>query len=67
VLDQPDSDIAWRKSTRSGAIECVEVAFVGADTVMLRDSKYPEGPRLTYTAGEWRAFIEGVRLGEFDL
>jgi hypothetical protein len=56
----------WRKSSTSGVAECVEMAHVG-DQVLIRDSKDPDGPRLRYTAAEWRAFVEGVRLGEFDV
>jgi hypothetical protein len=34
--------------------------------VAIRDSKNPQGPVLTYTAGQWRAFIDGAKKGEFD-
>jgi hypothetical protein len=30
------------------------------------DTKDPEGPRLRFDASEWRAFVAGVRAGEFD-
>jgi len=33
---------------------------------MVRDSKNPAGYVLTFTPGEWNAFIEGVKDGEFD-
>ncbi|MGH3738910.1 MAG: DUF397 domain-containing protein [Micromonosporaceae bacterium] len=59
--------IVWRKSRRSttngGA--CVEVATL-PDRVLVRDSKDPDGPRLTFTRGEWRAFIDGIADGEFS-
>lgn len=29
------------------------------------DSKEPDGPILTFTPGEWNAFIKGVKDGEF--
>jgi hypothetical protein len=59
----------WRKSSRSngssGQEGCVEVAFlVGA--VALRDSKDRSLPPHRYPAEEWRAFLAGVRAGEFD-
>lgn len=55
----------WRKSSHSGNNGCVEVATVG-DRVAVRDSKDPEGGVLVFTAREWRAFLAGVRDGEFE-
>jgi hypothetical protein len=57
----------WVKSTRSGSNgECTEVRHRG-DMVDVRDSKDPDGPVLSFAPAEWEAFIEGARLGEFDL
>ena len=58
--------LEWRKSGRSAANGCVEVAFVG-ERVIIRDSKDKQGPVLQFTLTEWEAFIGGVRDGEFDL
>ena len=58
------SDAVWRKSSRSGANGCVEVALVG-DGIAVRDSKDPNGPTLLFTAHEWRAFLTGIQAGEF--
>ncbi len=57
----------WRKSTRSGPDggNCVEVAELSGGRRGVRDSKNPAGPALVFTAGEWDAFIEGVKNGEF--
>ncbi len=60
------SRAAWHKSTHSGSGDCVEVAFVGGQ-VAVRDSKDRRGPTLLFTAGEWDAFIAGVRDGVFQL
>jgi len=65
----------WRKSSYSGGNggTCVEVAVVpgskeGSDYVItMRDSKDPEGPVLTFTPDEWKAFTLGVQDGEFDV
>lgn len=58
----------WRKSTRSGpwTDNCVEVAFVGG-AIAVRDSKDAAGPVLVFTPGEWDAFVDGAKDGEFDL
>jgi hypothetical protein len=46
--------------------DCVEVAFTDGQ-VMVRDSKAPGDATLCFTPSEWRAFLAGVRAGEFDL
>lgn len=56
----------WNKSSHSGNNGCVEVAH-GDDQIAVRDSKDPSGPMLLFTPREWRAFLDGVRDGEFDL
>ncbi len=63
------SDAVWRKSTKSGdnGGACVEVAGNLPGIIAVRDSKNPDGPALIFTPGEWRAFVDGVRGGEFDL
>jgi hypothetical protein len=35
--------------------------------IALRDSKQPQGAVLVFRSDEWQAFIDGARLGEFDL
>jgi hypothetical protein len=58
----------WQKSSRSGPFtdNCVEVAFVGA-VIAVRDSKNPHGPALVFTPSEWDAFVDGAKVGEFDV
>lgn len=65
----PSKYTNWRKSTRSGSggDNCVEVAFSTQGDIGVRDSKNPTGAVLEFTKTEWEAFIEGARLGEFDL
>ncbi len=55
----------WRKSSHSNANGCVEVAR-RSDGIAVRDSKDSDGPVLLFTHHEWRAFLAGVRDGEFD-
>jgi Domain of unknown function (DUF397) len=61
--------VKWFKSTRSGNNgACVEVAFLGADAVGVRDTKdRGRGPILAFTQAEWGAFIAGAKRGAFDL
>ncbi|MBG0813090.1 DUF397 domain-containing protein [Planomonospora sp. ID82291] len=63
------SAAAWRKSSRSSGNggQCVEVADNLSGVVAVRDSKDPDGPKLLFTPAEWRAFVGGVKAGEFDL
>ena len=57
----------WNKSSFSNnGGQCVDVS--GTDTqILVRDSKDVDGPVLTFSFEEWRAFLGGVRLGEFDI
>jgi hypothetical protein len=43
----------------------VEVRF-RSDEVDVRDSKHQTGAFLTFTLGEWQAFVSGVAAGEFS-
>lgn len=61
----PKLERAWRKSSRSQYNACVEVCFRDG-RVPVRNSRDPDGPVLEFTAPEWDAFVEGVKLGEFD-
>jgi hypothetical protein len=56
----------WLKSTLSANGECVEVADLPDNLVGVRNSRDPNGPVLRFTRDEMRAFIGGVRNGEFD-
>lgn len=47
---------AWRKSTRSDQINCVEIAR-SAGRVGVRDSKNTAGPVLTFPLTGWHAFL----------
>ena len=64
-----DSDLAgltWRKSSFSGQNGCVEAAQLPGGLIAVRDSKNPQVGHQVYDAMEWRAFLTGVRHGEFD-
>lgn len=62
------SDVKWVKSSHSQhGGDCVEVAYLDAGSVGVRDSKDPSGPALVFTPGEWDAFATGVASGEFSV
>ncbi|MDR7326057.1 MULTISPECIES: DUF397 domain-containing protein [Catenuloplanes] len=53
------TDGTWRKSTRSAQGNCVECA--ANDTrVLVRDSKNPGGPALSFGHACWGAFLRFV-------
>lgn len=58
----------FRRSTlcKADSPQCVEVAGLNTEEVVVRSSTEPR-LRIGFTRGEWLAFIEGVRQGEFDL
>jgi hypothetical protein len=66
--DFGQSATPFRKSSFSGSSNsnCVEVGFVLPE-VLMRDSKHRDGPVLHFTIDEWKAFLAGVKAGEFDL
>lgn len=57
----------WIKSSFSEpATQCVELA-VADGQVGVRDSKLGDAsPVLSFTPGEFRAFLSGAKAGEFD-
>lgn len=62
------SRAVFRKSSRSDAnSQCTEVALNVPGVVAVRDSKDPGGPVLTFTPGQWRTFVAGIKHGEFNV
>jgi hypothetical protein len=59
------SPTRWRKSTHSatGNDTCIEVAGLPG-TVAVRDSTDPNGPMLTFTPPEWKAFTQRLASGD---
>jgi hypothetical protein len=66
MAEHDDAGEGWHKSKASGDGGCVEVR-IGDEYVHIRDTKNRQGAHLTFTHREWRAFLVGVRLGEFDV
>lgn len=57
----------WIKSRRSGAnnANCVQVRGNGG-MIEVRNSRYPDGPVLSFTRQEWEAFLDGAKDREFE-
>jgi len=53
-------------ATRHVYFFCVAVKIDG-DRIQVRDTKDISDTTLTYTRSEWKAFIESVKKGEFDV
>jgi hypothetical protein len=58
-------ELDWRVALACNGGECIRVAPQGSE-VVIGDSKNPNGPVLTYSRPEWRAFVDGIRQGDFD-
>jgi len=59
--------LKWRVSSMCGGNgECVAVAKLPDGDIAVKDAKEHDGHVLRFSADEWRAFIAGVRAGEFE-
>ena len=63
-LRQQNAKAAWRRPRGCATSECVEVAELAGE-VAVRSSQGPDVV-LTFTEAEWRAFVRGVKAGDFD-
>ncbi|MFI1205673.1 DUF397 domain-containing protein [Streptomyces sp. BHT-5-2] len=65
---QPNSAFSWTKSSYSGGNgACVEIATPSTAAIAVRDSKVPDGARLTFGNASWSSFVSDVATGTFDL
>lgn len=58
-------DLAWVISRACDGGQCIMVARKG-ENVVVGNTENPDGPASEFTADEWRAFVAGVKLGDFD-
>jgi hypothetical protein len=63
-MTHPKKRPDWRRSRSCGNQACVEVARVD-DQYLVRDSKNPDAPPLSFTKDEWTTFIQGIEAGDF--
>lgn len=60
----PES-LDWRVSRTCDTGACVRVARSG-DSVLIGNTNVPEGAVSEFSVEEWRQFLAGVKLGDFD-
>lgn len=61
------SQLSWRRSSFcGGAGACVEVAGLCDESVAVRDGKVgADSPVLVFPSDTWKAFIDGIKSGDF--
>ncbi|MBQ0928574.1 DUF397 domain-containing protein [Saccharopolyspora endophytica] len=55
----------WRKSSKSGEKNCVEVAEYG-DGAAVRDTKNRSQGYFTATPTQWQAFLDAIKSDRFE-
>ena len=64
---RPVPDLSWLVSSHSGSDNaCVAVAVDDDGEVVIHNTNRPHLGTLPFTPAEWRAFVAGVKDGEFD-
>ncbi|MEU4033433.1 DUF397 domain-containing protein [Streptomyces collinus] len=66
MRNTPDCDLSaavWIKSSYSGGgNNCLEAVTDHPTLVPVRDSKTPQGPKLSFRPQAWSAFVAGLKL-----
>jgi hypothetical protein len=62
----PRPPLRWRTSSYSDRGNCVAVARVGDGDVAVRNSNHPEAGAVHLAPTSLRAWIDGIKAGEFD-
>ena len=57
--------LEWRVSRTCDGGACVMVARNG-DIIFFGNTTQPDGPKLSYTSAEVKAFATGIKRGDFD-
>jgi Domain of unknown function (DUF397) len=61
----PPGDLRWYISRTCDAGACIKVARRGG-LVVIGNTNNPDGPLSEFTVDEWRQFLAGAKLGDFD-
>ncbi|MEV0698435.1 DUF397 domain-containing protein [Saccharopolyspora sp. NPDC050389] len=59
------NSLNWRKSSRSGTNNCVELA-IGEAATHIRDTKDRNGGTLRVNQRAWAEFLSDIKAGHFD-
>jgi hypothetical protein len=65
IYPSAPADLNWRVSRACEGGACIMVARHG-DSVVFGDTNQPGGPAYAYTRAEWKEFLVGAKLGDFD-
>ena len=65
TIASASGDLEWRVSRTCETGACISVARKG-ELVLIGNTANPAGPVAEYSVDEWRHFIAGVKLGDFD-
>jgi predicted secreted Zn-dependent protease len=65
TISSDAGDLDWRVSGTCEGGACVRVARRG-EFVVIGNTNNAEGPVNEFTADEWRHFLAGAKLGDFD-
>jgi hypothetical protein len=58
-------DLGWLISSTCEGGQCIKVARVG-ESVVIASTNDPEGYVSEFSTDEWRQFVAGIKLGDFD-
>jgi len=60
MIGSGEPSVGWRKSTASNSGGCIEVG-VADGSLLVRDSKNPDGSVLRLSPAAWSSFLERAR------
>ena len=61
------NQVTWRKSSRSGGENCVEIAAARGAARSATPGMLPHRPMLAFSGPDWIRFLTACTKGEFDV
>lgn len=65
AYESVSGSLDWHVSSTCESGACIRVARLG-ESILIGNTSDPEGPVSEFTTEEWRQFLAGVMLGDFD-